>query len=322
MVSQCLRLCLSAILMVLLSSFASRAAQDTNNPSPSKTGIDEQCISNLRQVYKLLKLHLHHSAGVLGFPSNFEYLFGMSKDQQVFICPGDRQMNGAMKTDAFQTSYEFVNDPSKRMLSTTLPGRIAIVAEQRPNHNGRRFVLFYDGSVRAFDKTEFDELKNNAFVDDACRYIRSRSSLSGYETGGPYTLDDLNLTKGRSDLREFLWKHWHDHKKGVAEAQFPTIDAGISKVLYLVQPDAQGNWGIDVGRSDRPFPPCVTSRADSLVRLPIDDPMENYPSRKQTVGDWPRDEIPKKRLADSEVKDSKLYRVVLTRDNKRVDDAI
>ncbi len=156
--------------------------------------------------------------------------------------------------------------------------------------------------------------------NNPCRYIKLRSGLSGYESGGPYALDHFRLTKGRSDLREFLWKHWHDHKKGVAEAKVGTVDAGTVKVLYLVQSDAQGNWGIDV-ELDRPMaPPCVTFHADSLVRLPIDDPREDYPS--QTLSLWPPDKIPKKRLVDSEVKDSKLYRVVLVRNNKPVGDAI
>lgn len=152
--------------------------------------------------------------------------------------------------------------------------------------------------------------------NDACRYIKSRKGLSGYESGGPYTLDHFRLTTGRTELREFLWKHWHEHKKGVAEAKVGTVDRGTVKVLYLVQPDAQGLWGIDV-ELDRPMdPPCVTFHADSLVRVPIANPKEDYPS--QTIGLWPPDEIPPKRLADSDVVDSKLYRVVLVRKGKPV----
>ena len=151
---------------------------------------------------------------------------------------------------------------------------------------------------------------------DACRYIKSRNGLSGYESGGPYALDHFRLTKGRTDLREFLWEHWHEHKKGVAEAKVGTVDRGTVKVLYLVQPDAQGLWVIDV-ELDRPMdPPCVAFRADSLVRVPIANPKEDYPS--QTLGLWPPDKIPPKRLADSDVVDSKLYRVILIRDNKPV----
>jgi hypothetical protein len=156
--------------------------------------------------------------------------------------------------------------------------------------------------------------------NEDCRYQKSRKGLAGYETGGPYTLDHFRLTTGRTDLREFLWKHWHEHRKGVAEANIGTVDRGIVKVLYLIHPDVQGLWGIDV-ELDRPMdPPCVAFHADSLVRVPITNPKEDYPS--QTVGLWPADEIPPNRLADSAAVNSKLFRVVLVRNHKPVNDAI
>jgi hypothetical protein len=65
-----------------------------------------------------------------------------------------------------------------------------------------------------------------------------------------------------------LWKHWHEHVKGVAEAKAQTVDRGTVTVLYIVQPDAQGRWGIDV-ELDRPMDqPCIAFHADTLVRLP------------------------------------------------------
>lgn len=150
--------------------------------------------------------------------------------------------------------------------------------------------------------------------------MKSRRGLSGYESGGPYALDHFRLTKGRADLREFLLTHWHDHKKGVAEAKAGTIDRGTVKILYLVQPDAKGQWGIDV-ELDRPMdPPCVAFHADLLVRVPIAKPDEDYPS--QTLGLWPPDKIPQTRLADSEVRDAKLYRIILVREDKPIGDEI
>jgi len=156
--------------------------------------------------------------------------------------------------------------------------------------------------------------------DDACRYIKSRKDLSGYDSGGPYTLDHFGLKKGRTELREFLWKHWHDHIKAVAQANEGTVDRGIVKLLYVIQPDSQGRWGIDV-EVDRPMdPPCLALHADSVVRLPIHNPDEDYPS--QTIGLWPADKLPAKRLADSDAADSKSYRVVLVLSDKPVSDAI
>ena len=150
--------------------------------------------------------------------------------------------------------------------------------------------------------------------------MKSRSDLPGYESGGPYILDHFRLTKGRTDLREFLWAHWHEHKKGVAEARAGTVDRGTVKVLYLIQPDAKGQWGIDV-ELDRPMdPPCVAFHADSLVRVRIAKPDEDYPS--QTLGLWPPDKLPQGVLSDSEVKDAKFYRVILVRDSKPLSDEI
>lgn len=168
MVRTRLRLGLYATLALLLSSFPSRV-QDMNKPLGSQTSMAGQCMNNLRHIYRLLKLHLHHSAGAMGFPPNFDLLYGMSKDPKVFICPADKQINPSVKTDTFRTSYEVVNDPLKPKLSTIAPSRVAIVAETRPNHDGQRFVLFYDGSVRAFDKAEFDKLKADGFIDNPTR---------------------------------------------------------------------------------------------------------------------------------------------------------
>jgi hypothetical protein len=87
---------------------------------------------------------------------------------------------------------------------------------------------------------------------ETCRHMKSRHGLVGYGKGGPYSLEHFRLAKGRTDLREFLWKHWHSKIKGIAEASVGTVDRGTVQVLYLIQPDAQGHWGIDV-EMDRPM---------------------------------------------------------------------
>jgi hypothetical protein len=145
--------------------------------------------------------------------------------------------------------------------------------------------------------------------------MKSLSDLSGYDKGGPYPLAHFRMTKGRSDLREFLWTHWHEHKKGVAEAEVQTVDRGTVKALYIIQPDAKGQWGIDMEFDNPTEPPCAAVHADSLVRIPIAKPDEDYPS--QTLG-WPPEKTPQTHLSDSEVKDPKLYRLVLVKDNKPI----
>jgi hypothetical protein len=153
-----------------------------------------------------------------------------------------------------------------------------------------------------------------------CVLIKNRRTLSSLETGGPFTLDHFKLTKGRMDLREFLWKHWRDRVTGMAEAKVGTIDAGTVTALYVVRPDENGNWGIDV-ELDRPLqPPCSAFRADSMVRLPIAKPDEDYPS--QTLGFWPPDELPKKRVDDRDEIGPKFYQVQLVEAGKPAGDPI
>jgi hypothetical protein len=162
-----------------------------------------------------------------------------------------------------------------------------------------------------------------ANADDACHYMKERRGLSGYETGGPYKLEHFKMTKDRRDLREFLWNHWHGHTKGIAEARVGTIDAGTVTAFYVVQPDTVGQWGIDV-ELHRPVqpPPCSVFHADSLVRIPIGKPHEDYPA--QTLGPYfPDGKIPEKaRLADSEVRDAKYYWIVLAVGEKAIGGSI
>ena len=131
--------------------------------STTQTSADEQCVANLRNIYSLIQHYLHHTAKVLGFPANLTEIHSLA-EPSLFICPADKQINPHSKADIFQSSYEIVNDPLKPSLSSTPTARIAILAEKRANHNGKRYVLFYDGSVRSFDQAQFDELKDNSFV--------------------------------------------------------------------------------------------------------------------------------------------------------------
>ena len=93
----------------------------------------------------------------------------MTHDKSVFICPAEAPLNTPRKKYSFKTSYEIVNAPPQTELKESPPARVAIVAEKRAHHDGKRFVLFYDGSVRAFDEAQFAKLKNNSFVLDKDR---------------------------------------------------------------------------------------------------------------------------------------------------------
>jgi len=160
--SRCLSL---TLVLAVLFAPCYLGAQHMNKPPVSRTPADEECVADLHRIYKLLKQYLHHSGGALGFPSNLDALYPMAKEPKPFICPADKELETAVKPNTFRTSYEIVSDPLEPKLSTTPASKIAIVAEKRANHNGQRFVLFYDGFVRALDDADFERLKGNAFID-------------------------------------------------------------------------------------------------------------------------------------------------------------
>src|SRR5256714_12456491 len=137
-VNKSLKLMLPAVLLGLLWPFTSMA-QEMNKQFVSQDSIDAQCITNLKRIYGLIKYYMHLSGGALKFPDNLDKIDLMAKDQNLFICPGDKQINTSVTADTFRTSYEIVNDPLKPKLSGTPPDRIAIIAEERLNHDGKRF---------------------------------------------------------------------------------------------------------------------------------------------------------------------------------------
>ena len=158
------RVVVAGILLPLLW-YCPSGAQQMSKRSVPQSNIDAQCTANLKRIYKLIKLYLHRSGGVLGFPADLDAIELMASDRKLFYCPGDKQTKTPAKKGTADSSYLIVNNPLKGELVGTSPDKIAIVAEKTANHDGKRFVLFYDGSIRAFDEAGFAKLKNNAFVD-------------------------------------------------------------------------------------------------------------------------------------------------------------
>ena len=163
-------------------------------------------------------------------------------------------------------------------------------------------------------------MRPRSTAEPACALMDDRSSASGYESGGPFDLSHFKLTDGRLEIRDFLWQHWHSRIKGMAEIRVGTVDAGTVRVFYLIHPDSLGVWGIDVAIKRPRDKSCASFHADSLVRLPIEKPDEDYPS--QTIGFWPPDQLPKKRVDDQTTVMPKLYQVQLVKFGKPIGDVL
>ncbi|HEX7316772.1 MAG TPA: hypothetical protein VF297_22920 [Pyrinomonadaceae bacterium] len=167
------RLALAALLLGLLGSFTMKA-QEMGEQSANPGGAEAQCAANLKQIFRLIKAYQHQSAGVLEFPQDLVVNIGpMSHEETLLTCPADTQTGAATGGAARVISYRFVNDPERPALARTAPGRIALVAEERPNHDGKRLVLFYDGSVRALDNEQFERLKRHHFLEPR-RVVKNR----------------------------------------------------------------------------------------------------------------------------------------------------
>lgn len=155
----------AAVMMILVSfTLACTEAQTVPVDSRNSTNAEEQCAHNLKRIYTLLKLSLHHSGGIR-FPRTIDSIYSMAEDPKPFICPSDKGITSVDKSPDTETSYEIVNDPLNPELSKVSSSRIAIVIEKRPNHQNQRLVLFYDGSIRRFSNEQYEALREKFFVD-------------------------------------------------------------------------------------------------------------------------------------------------------------
>jgi len=75
------RFAVLAILLTLLFVFPSRAKR-MDAQTYAGTGTDEQCVSNLKAIYRLIQLYVHHSGGE--FPTSLERINLMTRAKSVF----------------------------------------------------------------------------------------------------------------------------------------------------------------------------------------------------------------------------------------------
>src|SRR3954466_1137833 len=104
--------------------------------------------------------------------------------------------------------------------------------------------------------SEIRERKRSCFAEDLL-------TLKGYDAGGTFTLAHFRHTTGRAGLRSFLWEHWKGKHRGYATAEAGTVDAGVVKLLYIVQPNKNGQWGVDVKLERQVQPRCSRFHATS-----------------------------------------------------------
>ncbi len=163
--SKYFRLVFPLFLLALPWSITSNA-QKMSEHFYSRDSPDNRCIANLKVISNLIKIYLHQTAQVAGFPRKLDTIRYATHKRSHFVCPNDKTINLTVNTTAFQTSYEIVSDPLNPKMSGVSPNKIAIVAEKSAYHDGKRFVLFYSGDVRAFDEKEFEKLKARSFIDE------------------------------------------------------------------------------------------------------------------------------------------------------------
>jgi len=124
------------------------------------------CASKLEYIFRLIKMREHHSGGAAPFPQDLHALYSMVEKPYYFICPSDRGLEHVKGKDEadFRTSYAIVDNIEDLMAKKVAPSLMAIIFEKSGFHDGRRHVLFYDGTIELMNEREFKELKKNGFI--------------------------------------------------------------------------------------------------------------------------------------------------------------
>lgn len=116
------------------------------------------CKANLKKIHRLIRLYDHQARGLT--TADIDSLMKMSKFRDIFVCPSDTRTTNQ---EGGPSSYEIVGNYFEH-LRRAPANAVAVAFEKRRNHGGGRFVLFYDGSVRAYSDAEFEDLRERAFI--------------------------------------------------------------------------------------------------------------------------------------------------------------
>jgi hypothetical protein len=82
----------------------------------------------------------------------------------------------------------------------------------------------------------------------AISYARQQN-LSGYDTFGPVTIrfrEIENARKTSAELRDFVWRHWHERRRGYAVVtEIGVVHPVPCTSTFKIQPNDDGKWHIE-----------------------------------------------------------------------------
>jgi prepilin-type processing-associated H-X9-DG protein len=159
-----MRISAFSVLALLLIGLPAESSAEEDGRQVFREHSKQDCRSNLERIFKVIGRREHHSGGLAPFPS-LNTLYLATADPYLFICPKDKKTKpGKAGAEVVQSSYAIPDEVANLLAKKTEASLVAIVFEKRGLHNGRRHVLFYDGSVELMDARQFNALKENGFV--------------------------------------------------------------------------------------------------------------------------------------------------------------
>lgn len=112
---------------------------------------------------------------------------------------------------------------------------------------------------------------------------KHKRDLSTYDKAGPYALKLSLAARTRnsmlSALREFIWDHWHNRKRGHVVTTFYSKEGEPITYSFFIEPDEKGSWHVTV-EIDR----LLTGRGGSKKKYSETDKFAAYTVERIEVG--------------------------------------
>jgi hypothetical protein len=91
---------------------------------------------------------------------------------------------------------------------------------------------------------------------------------SGVDQAGPYVIGyDKDHSKNVAEVRDFLWRHWREHRPGRLLATWISLEGRSTETVYVVGNDENGVWSLKVTKEwpDAGSQTSPRSRVESKV---------------------------------------------------------